>query len=417
MVLTRDHSKTRLHIWGITLGTLLSSGVGAASSDNIQLRGFGSLSASYSDSDILGFRRDMTQEGHFRQWRTDQDSILGLQSDIQITDTLKASIQAVARDRATNEPEDTIEWANLNYNPNNTWNIRLGRIGSDLTLIGDVANIGYAYEWVRPPVEFYGAIPFYYFDGVEVLHRDRLADGYLSVKIFYGRSGSTFHYASGSNSEFDLSPFTGLSLRYEKGGLTFRATYTQTELQGIDNSTSAQLITQGRELINAAPVYSDSVGETIQHIDSEGSPIRYYTSGIEYRVSNWKVLAEAAYMHTDIDLLLPSFSAYTGIVRRFSNVAVYGLFSHIHTTNSTYQVSDAVPQPYRGYTQTLFNSVDLNQSTASFGTRWDIYPNVALKGQWDHSWVAADKAQLWKSSGTTPDEQVDTFTFSVNFIF
>ncbi|MGP8304598.1 hypothetical protein [Vibrio sp. YIC-376] len=118
----------------------------------VEFRGFGSLSAAYSDSATLGFRRDITQEGKTRELSLSQDSLIGLQTDTQFTDALKASVQIVGKDRVNNSLDEALIWAYVSYDFNNAWNVRAGRIGSDLTLIGDVGNISYAYDWVRPPI-------------------------------------------------------------------------------------------------------------------------------------------------------------------------------------------------------------------------------------------------------------------------
>ena len=401
------------HIWGALLIGMLYSSVSIAMANTFQLRGFGSLSATYSDSETLGFRRDLTQEGHTDQLRYEPDSVLGLQADMQITDKLKGSLQLVGKDRVNNKFSDSIEWASLSYDFNNTWNIRLGRIGSDLTLIGDVGNISYAYSWVRPPVEFYGFIPFYHYDGLELLYRNSVGDGFLSTRVFYGTSDNTFSYGS-SQSDFDLSPFTGVGLRYEKGNLTLRAAYAYTKIKTVENAVVKQLIDGMQPLLP----YYPSIAEALQELDSSNTSVHYYTSGFEYRRDSWTWLGEAGFLDSDNSMVLPTFSIYTGLTKRFDMVSLYGLLAHVHSTQNVLQVSSTVPNPYRGYLQAVFNRPDVKQDTLSLGTRWDLYPNVALKGQWDHSWVGADKALLWDcDDATTAAEQVDTFTLSLSFIF
>jgi|GEM_PF-5845085 len=401
----------KLQVLQVFIGVLIAPCIGYANTDMVHFRGFGSVSAVYSDSEFLAFRRDMTQEGKLRQLSLVQDSLLGLQSDIYFNDAFKASIQVVAKDRVNNSIDDSVTWANVSYDFNNAWNFRAGRIGSDLTLIGDVGNISYSYEWVRPPVDFYGAIPFYSFDGGELLYRHSFAKGHLNAKLFYGRSGGSFKYKS-SESEFELVPFAGASIRYENGGFTYRAAYARTEIDstqqsGYDSLRSALL----------ANSYLPGVGETFKQLDSHHSPIDYYTMGFEYRYQSWKWLAEASYMDTDIQAVLPAMSAYTGLVKRIDNFAFYGLLAHARTTKSPASASSELPDIYRVAIQSVLDATDFEQSTASLGVRWDVAPNVALKGQWDRSWVAANKDYLWDGKPVTTDEQVNVFTLSMSFVF
>ncbi len=399
-----------LQLREMLLGALLLPSVSYSSTDMVGFRGFGSLSGAYSDSKTLGFRRDVTQEGKTKQFSLSQDSLLGLQTDVQITDGLKASVQVVGKDRVNNSLDEALTWANVSYDFNNAWNVRVGRIGSDLTLIGDVGNISYAYDWVRPPVEFYGAIPFYHFDGAEILYRRSLTHGHLSAKVFYGRSGSTFKYETGE-SEFELIPFSGVALRYENSGVTYRAAYAWTELSFAQNS--------GVDLRSFLAENSHLAGmpETIDQFALDRSPIQYFATGVEYRNSTWKWLAEASYMYTDLATVLPTFSAYTGLVKRFESVALYGLFAHIQSMQSPETVSSKLLEPYRTYLQAGLNESDIKQSTASFGMRWDIAQNVVVKGQWDHTWVPAGKSLLWEGKSSVNNEQVNVFTLGVSFIF
>lgn len=400
----------RLQLRGVLLGALMLPSVVYSSTDMVEFRGFGSLSGAYSDSDTLGFRRDITQEGKTRQFSLSQDSLVGLQTDLQLSDAFKASVQVVGKDRVNNRLDELVTWANVSYDFNNAWNVRVGRIGSDLTLIGDVGNISYAYDWVRPPVEFYGAIPFYHFDGAEVLYRRSLKHGYVSAKVFYGRSGSTYKYESGE-SEFDLVPFSGAALRYENGGFTYRAAYAWTKLD------SAQHTGISLRSILKANDYMPGAKETLAQLAIDRSAIQYLATGFEYRNASWKWLAEVSYMDVDLATILPSIAAYTGIVRRYNNFALFGLVSHVHPTHSPESANSQLPEPYRSYVGDGLNEVDFEQSTASLGMRWDVATNIAIKGQWDHSWVAAGKSLLWDGKQSVSDEQVNIFTLGVSFIF
>lgn len=399
-----------LPLRGLLLGALIVPSIGYSGTDMVEFRGFGTISGAYSDSTTLGFRRDITQEGKTRQFSLSQDSLIGLQTDIQITDALKASVQIVAKDRVNNSLDEALTWGYLSYDFNNTWNVRAGRIGSDLTLIGDVGNISYAYDWVRPPVEFYGTIPFYHYDGAEILYRRSLQNGHFSAKVFYGRSGSTFKYESGE-SEFELVPFAGASLHYESGGFTYRAGYARTELASARGS--------GVDLRSFLAENSHLPGmtETMAQFALDRSPIQYFTTGFEYRNATWKWLAEASYMELDLATILPSFAAYTGVVKRFDNIALYGLVAHAHSTHSPESANAQLPESLRHYLQIGLSESDVEQSSASLGVRWDIATNVAVKGQWDHSWVSAGKSVLWEGDESTSDEQINVFTLGVSFIF
>ncbi len=397
--------------WSIFAGALFAPTLAQSATSMVDVRGFGTLSGTYSDSDSLAFRRDVTQEGRAGQISLKTDSLLGLQTDIHFSDALKASVQVVAKDRINNSLDESITWANLSYDFDNAWNIRAGRIGSDLTLIGDIGNIGYAYDWVRPPADFYSGIPFYHFDGAELLYRHSLEEGHVFTKVFYGRSGSSFKHHT-SESEFDLAPFSGAAIRYENGGFTYRVAYARTEIDSLRRSGTNEL----KQSLAANPDLPGVV-QTLNQLDSKHSPIDYYTMGFEYRHMSWKWLAEASFMDTSIASVLPSVSIYSGLVKRFNNFALYGVLAHTRTTQSPYSADSQLPEYYRSIIQRGLDSSDIEQSTASIGIRWDIATNIALKGQWDRSWVTANKELLWDGKEISTDEQVNVFALSMSFIF
>ncbi len=407
----REVRYVKFKVWGILIGTLLVSCLTYSSTSMVDIRGFGTLSGTYSDSDTLAFRRDLTQEGITRQVSFKPDSLLGVQTDVHFSDALKASVQVVAKDRINNSLDESITWANLSYDFDNAWNLRAGRIGSDLTLIGDIGNIGYAYDWVRPPADFYSGIPFYHFDGAELLYRHALEEGHIFTKVFYGRSGSSFKYHT-SESEFDLVPFSGVAVRYESGGFTYRAAYARTEIDSLKQTGTDELI----QLLTTNASLPGVVA-TLNQLDSKNSPIDYYATGFEYRFMSWKWLAEASFMDTDMALVLPSASVYTGLVKRFNNFALYGLLAHARTTQSPCPANSQLPEYYQTIVQHGLDSTDFEQTTASIGMRWDIATNLALKGQWDRSWVSANKDLLWDGDEISTDEQVNVFALSMSFIF
>ncbi len=94
----REVRYVKFKVWGILIGTLLVSCLTYSSTSMVDIRGFGTLSGTYSDSDTLAFRRDLTQEGITRQVSFKPDSLLGVQTDVHFSDALKASVQVVAKD-------------------------------------------------------------------------------------------------------------------------------------------------------------------------------------------------------------------------------------------------------------------------------------------------------------------------------
>lgn len=60
----------------------------------------------------------------------------------------------------------------------------------------------------------------------------------------------------------------------------------------------------------------------------------------------------------------------------------------------------------------------IDQITASIGGRWDIRYDLALKTQWDRTWVEVAGGLLWDQKlGSSEDNVVDTYSINLNYIF
>jgi len=73
-----------------------------AQSNRFQIRGFGTVGFVDSDSDQLGFYRNLSQQdGVFeRDLSFTADSLLGLQLNVEVTNKLSATLQGILKDRS-----------------------------------------------------------------------------------------------------------------------------------------------------------------------------------------------------------------------------------------------------------------------------------------------------------------------------
>jgi hypothetical protein len=90
---------------------------GPAIAENSQsswsFKGFGTLAATGTDTDKIGFYRDKSQTQDARGLTN--DSRLGLQVDWKASDSLQATVQWAARDHAGDFIEQNLDWAFLRW--------------------------------------------------------------------------------------------------------------------------------------------------------------------------------------------------------------------------------------------------------------------------------------------------------------
>jgi hypothetical protein len=65
----------------------------------------------------------------------------------------------------------------------------------------------------------------------------------------------------------------------------------------------------------------------------------------------------------------------------------------------------------------LLNGNGVDQISASLGTRWDVYENVALKAQWSHFWLGGNGTLYWLELKAPLPAQVNVWSFGVDFVY
>ncbi|MCX7067023.1 MAG: hypothetical protein NTW85_04960 [Methylococcales bacterium] len=403
------------------LGSLpVASGIAMAenSLSSWSFKGFGTLAATGTDSNKIGFYRDKSQTQDVRsEWGLTSDSRLGLQVDKKFSDSFQATVQWVARDHAGSFAEQNLDWAFLRWRIQDDVNIRLGRLGADAFLLSDYRNVGYAYPWMRPPHEFYSNIPYYHFDGADITKKFSLSEGYLSVKVYGGYSFNQLPTQSGLNNQ--KSPTTGISLRYENDRWQARLGYNyatvtseapiQDLLTAINNPLLAQVYPDLRQLIPA--------------IMMRGKEYHFGSVGVVYDDGVWLTQMEAAYTASNTLWSPTRVTSYLSLGRRFSTVTLYSLlgiaktFQHNVTIPSPLVASPALLGIQQRLDQALNNN-GINEQSVSLGTRWDFHENMALKTQWSHYWLGNNGPQQWQqSSGNITPNNVNVMSVGIDFIF
>lgn len=406
---------------GGLLGLLLvfeASAEADPGSDWLRLSGFGTIGLTQGGDEILGYRRDMSREGLFNdQWTFKTDSLLGLQLDAKLTDNLDAAVQLVARDRPDDSLEESLEWAFLRYRINPDLVIRGGRMGVDMFMLSEYRNLGFAYLWARPPMEFYAPIAFDHYDGADITFSTPVGEGMLRAKLFGGVTQNTFTSQAG-NVEVDINPGFGASLAWESECWQARLGIASLEFDSSIDSVK-QL---GGALQMASGLGWPQAAGIAEDLESEGARLHYYSAGIAYDSHPWLVQSEISFIDSDYNVFLPLLSAYLSVGQRIGPVTIYGVGALARNTESRVKVPSAPPVPplilLQRQTQGFYNLTPIDQHSLSLGMRWDIRYDLALKAQWDHTWIDEYGGGLWlQKTPLTDDRTMDTFSINLNFVF
>jgi hypothetical protein len=378
--------------------------------------GFGTVGLLHGGDEVLGNRRDISGDGVFdNDWSVKPDSLLGLQVDVPLTGKLDAAVQLVVKDRPSNTLDESLEWAFLRYRPTPELMLRGGRLGLDLFMLSEYRNLGFSYLWARPPVEFYGLLPYNYYDGADIAYVTTLDEGVLRARLFAGSTQGTISFFS-SDVDVDVDPLVGATLGWESDRWQARLGFA-TMNQKTSNPGVRQLAAILRQVAGLWPEAVDIAND----LDAKGSRLYYYSAGFAYDPKPWTVQSEISYIDSGFNNAFSSvWSAYLSLGRRMGPVTVYGLGAMTENPDGRVQAPSA-PLPLAELQQQAQVAYDLSfikQHSLSLGMRWDIRYDLALKLQWDRTWVDDYGGLLWQQKQPLMDgDSLDTFSINLNFLF
>lgn len=114
----------------------------------------------------------------------EQESLVALQMQANITDKLNATVQLVAK--GADEWSPDIDWAYLSYQLGANGSLLVGRRMLPMYYFSEYMEVGYAYPWIRPPANLYWW-EITQFNGLTYIHTLNLGDWTVNASIFGGR--------------------------------------------------------------------------------------------------------------------------------------------------------------------------------------------------------------------------------------
>jgi hypothetical protein len=419
----------------VLLTSSMLSALPAAADDNLsfsqrfRFSAFGTLGIVYDDSP-LHLQRDFGQPDTFRggkySWLA--DSLLGAQVDAKIVERLDATVQMVVKDRAEQSFEESLEWAFLRWKPYDELTLRAGRLGLDIYLLSDYRNVGYAYLWQRPVVEFYGPVMIQSFDGGDVSYRFKAGEGTIQAKLFGGVSNRSLELVrDGGVNSLEISSLFGGKLSYEDEQLRLSLGYVRATIgNNLKNVNDLR-----NPLLEVPAMLWPEAGRIAATIASKDRVFQFLSAGAAYDNNNWVLQGEIGYLASSWPNLPDILSGYLSIGYQIDDFTPYLILAAAKSQQGTPAVM-TTPSPtgdpaldtqlaqLHGAAQQFMSGIKVDQKTVSVGMRWDFYQNMALKFQWDLSHVGANGIGLWWNQTAAPVMQntwVNLLSSSINFTF
>lgn len=277
-------------------------------------------------------------------------------------------------------------------------------------MLSEYRQVDYAFQWVRPPHEFYGLLALAHFDGIDLNKRIDLSDSTLNVKAFYGNSNDEYPTGVDGADKFKVDfNVGGVSTNLERENWKFRYTYAKVE---VKNNGAAAL---GDALNSVAPYWPDAA-ILAQDFYTKGKSFKYNEVGISYDNNIWWGQAEATKLDSTAVIITSTKHFYISIGRRFGEFSIYGIRGYARTISDPYSIS--APQGYPSplaeqlaglayITEYNLNGGRTNENSFGLGVRWDFTSKMAFKFQAEKFHIDKNGANIWlkTKAGYLPEDQ------------
>ncbi|GMR17788.1 MAG: hypothetical protein BMS9Abin33_0181 [Gammaproteobacteria bacterium] len=378
--------------WLLLAGLVPFSGYAV---ENVTINGFLTAGATYGDSDVG------TQDGRIgNEVDFVSDSKIGIQLAADINPRISVTSQLFAR--GSDDAYDMkAEWAFLTYKVNDPVSLRVGKIKLTTFLISDYFDVGYAYPWVRPPMEVYSTNPISTISGTDMLLRFNIGDNQLLVQPYFGVS----------HGEEALVPqeVLGLMPGPPTPGDVIFTEFDADKMRGINVALSSNIFTVRAGYLKTL-VGADAFGV-------EGEEAEFASVGATL---DWKnVVVYTEYFERDVtgtaQLAFPDQKGnYITLGYRTGRLLTHVTQAKIEDNDSPTTVTIPVFGP--------FALTPLEQKSTTLGFRYELGAGAAMKLEFQRMTPEAGTRGLLTGNPNAtglkdPSEDVNIYSFAIDVVF
>ena len=167
----------------------------------VEISGYATFGATYSNTKDTTDSYAIFDNGQANQnVQFDKLSHLGLQLSASVSE--KVDMTAVLHAEGSHDNYNVgTQWVYATYRFSDDLSLRMGKYKGSFYMVSDYKDVGYAYPWVRPPLEVYSTNPIEGFSGLDLVYQASLGDISFLMELFAG-SGS--HHAKVIPSVIDV---------------------------------------------------------------------------------------------------------------------------------------------------------------------------------------------------------------------
>jgi hypothetical protein len=342
--------------------------------------GFGTAGFAHSterEADFAGSILKADGAGRSASWSRHVDTRLGGQLDLNYGPRWSAVVQVVTEQRQDYSYQPRVEWANVKYQVTPELALRAGRIALPMFIAADYRKVGYAYPWVRTPLEVYNVLPLGSSDGADLTWHWENDSLRSTTQAFYGHTDMALY----DGARLRGRAIAGLSHTVERGAFSARASVITTRLT----------VTLFPELFAALDSFGPQGRGIAARLAADDKRASAASIGLNYDPGRWFVMGEAGRSRVDAYLGSTKSAYASGGVRRgdFTPYAGYARVWGRPPAGVNTLALTGLPPAVQGAGAMLNDNLATilraiaSQSTLTAGLRWDLAENMALKLQHD----------------------------------
>ena len=363
--------------------------VAHAQDNAVKISGFGTAAVTYSDDSRAEFSRPNQASGSAADFVTGVDSNLGLQADSAVNEWLSLTAQGLVRKDAEDHFGAELSWAFAKFRVSDTLSVRVGRVGLPIFMISDYRNVGYANIMLRPPAEVYSQIVFNSVDGADIIWRGEFGDTSLTAQFAAGTNKTPVADVSlrGEN-------ILALNVTAEHGPFTVRVGHARANLTLKDLASLNTLV--GSLRAAGAGYRMPQLGLLANEIEVDDKKGTFSSLGM---IMDWNnIVLQTEYAKRKSDAYINDTTSWYAMAGyRIGKFLPYYTHSKLKIDST---VENTVPtacpagfpaactptlqQLRAGVRRVAVSGLGQGeQTTDTFGVRWDMTQSVALKVQID----------------------------------
>ena len=392
-----------------------------------KLSGYGTLAATHSSNDLADFRTNYFQPvgpGYTHSTDFGTDSKLAVQLDTFLSSTLTATVQMLAQRNYDDTFTPELEWANLKYKPSDNFYVRIGRVVAPTFMQAEYRNVGYAQTMVRPPNDFYFALPYYHIDGMDTAYTRELGEASLTLQLTGGQyKQKVLGFQNGVNEFKQDAYFANATLDYHQ--VLYRLGYSYTNNVSVDSPSITAYDQAMDTLLNAQVPGAQTVNDNLQFQDLVGEN---WSLGFSHESEALLLQGEIVWMRSKSNAGQDGRAEYLLIGKTFGNWTPYVAYSAVHC-NENFNLPRIDASGYSAEVRQAAAVVNMmsyglqlkrEQNTLAAGVRYDITRSADLKLQFEHidkpAGAIGDFTQIQPGFADS-EQEANVVTLAFDFVF